>query len=49
MITVDCLKEYGADVDEGLKRCVGNEMLYLRLVATIPSEITFQQLQESLQ
>lgn len=49
MITVDCLKEYGADVDEGLKRCMGNEMLYLRLVATIPSEITFQQLQESLQ
>ncbi len=49
MITLDCLKEYGADVDDGLKRCMGNEMLYLRLVATIPSEITFQQLQESLQ
>lgn len=44
MITVDKLKEYGANTEEGLARCCGNEGLYLRLVATIPSQPGFDQL-----
>ena len=38
MLTIDALKEYGANVDEGLGRCMGNEALYLKLVSTIPNE-----------
>ena len=29
MLTVETLKEYGANVDEGLGRCMGNKELYL--------------------
>ncbi len=49
MITIDALKEYGANVDEGLGRCMGNEALYLKLVSTIPNEEKFSKLMESLE
>lgn len=32
MITLESLKEYGANVDEGLARCMGKEDFYLMLV-----------------
>ena len=32
MLTLDSLREYGADVNEGLRRCVNNEKFYLSLV-----------------
>ena len=48
MITIDALKNYGANVDEGLSRCMGNEALYLRLVSTIPAEEHFEKLKESI-
>ena len=37
-MTLDELKNYGANVEEGMTRCMGNEALYLKLVATIPGE-----------
>lgn len=49
MITIDMLKEYGADVSVGLSRCMGNEALYLRLVSTIPSEEHFSKLKDSIE
>ena len=48
MSTIEALKQYGANVDEGLSRCMGNEALYLKLVALIPSEQSFEGLKESL-
>lgn len=48
MITVEKLREYGADVDEGLARCYGNEALYLRLVGMVPEEANFNKLKEAL-
>ena len=48
MLTIDALREYGANVDEGLGRCMGNEALYLKLVNTIPSEKNFETLKKSL-
>ena len=48
MITIDSLKEYGANVEEGLSRCMGNEALYLKLVATIPSEASFANLKDGI-
>lgn len=48
MITIDKLKEYGANVEEGLSRCMGNEALYLKLVATIPNEPRFAELNKNI-
>ena len=31
MLTIEKLQNYGADVDEGLNRCMKNEAFYLRL------------------
>ena len=32
MLTVEALRAFGANVDEGIARCVGNEEFYLRMV-----------------
>ena len=46
MITIDCLREYGANVEEGLARCMGNEELYLRLVSSVALQSEFTRLSE---
>jgi len=39
MITIDNLRDYGADVDEGVKRCLDDEEFYIDLVkSVIPDE-----------
>lgn len=48
MITVEKLNAFGANTADGLARCFGNESLYLKLVATIPGETTFDKLKETL-
>ncbi|MBQ9480547.1 MAG: Hpt domain-containing protein [Clostridia bacterium] len=35
MITIEKLKEYGANVEEGLGRCMNNEAFYIRLVEMV--------------
>ena len=47
-MTVDMLREYGANVDEGLARCFGNEGFYLKLVRMIPNEAGFEKLETFL-
>lgn len=32
MLTIDTLRAWGANVDEGVARCVNNEAFYLRMV-----------------
>ena len=32
MLTLESLKEFGADTDEGLARCMNNEAFYLKMV-----------------
>ncbi|MBR0145849.1 MAG: Hpt domain-containing protein [Eubacterium sp.] len=49
MLTIEALKEYGAGVEEGLARCMGNEAFYLRLVSVIQNEKNFDTLKESLE
>lgn len=49
MITIEKLKEFGADTEEGLGRCYGNEALYLRLINMIPAEANFDKLKDSLE
>ena len=39
MLTIEDLREYGADVENGLARCAGNEALYLRLTGMVIDEL----------
>ena len=48
MLTIEGLKNFGANTDEGLQRCFGNEALYLRLVKTIAGEKHFGMLKDAL-
>ena len=48
MITIDKLNQFGANTEEGLARCFGNEALYIKLVATIPTEKNFDKLDGAL-
>lgn len=46
MQTVNKLREFGANVEEGLQRCVNNEALYLRLVEKAIRDPAFDSLRE---
>lgn len=48
-MTLDDLRAYGADVDEGLGRCMGNEAIYLQLVGTVQAEPGFAELALALE
>ena len=48
MLTIDSLKAYGADTQEGLGRCFGNAEFYLKLVASVPSEKNFGKLKDAM-
>lgn len=49
MLTLESLKQYGANVEEGLSRCMGNEAFYFRLVSIIPDEENFARLKSSIE
>ncbi len=44
MITIESLKKYGADVETGLARCMGQEAFYLRFVRMMLDDKNFSQL-----
>ena len=48
MITIDKLKTFGANTEEGLGRCMGSEPLYLRLVGTVPGSAEFDALSSAI-
>lgn len=49
MITIETLKQNGADVETGLSRCVGKEELYLKLVNMGLGDAKFEELGTALQ
>lgn len=49
MITVEGLKEYGANVDEGLARCMNNEAFYLKLVDKVLKDKGFEELSAAVE
>ena len=49
MLTIDALKDYGANVEEGLARCFNNESFYLRLVGMGLADANFDRLKENIQ
>ena len=48
MLTIDALKEYGANVEEGLARCMNNEAFYLRLVKMAAGDAGFEKLDTAI-
>jgi HPt (histidine-containing phosphotransfer) domain-containing protein len=48
-MTIDDLREYGANVDEGLGRCFGNAEFYLKLVNMIRDDQGFDKLRAALE
>ena len=48
MLTLDALREYGADVGEGLGRCMNNEAFYLRLVGMALEDKGFEMLHSAI-
>ncbi len=46
MITVENLREFGADVDEGIKRCLDDESFYIDLVQSVIPDTRFEELEQ---
>ncbi len=48
MLTIDKLREYGADVDEGLARCMNMEDFYIGLVEKALADNRFPLLEQQI-
>lgn len=48
MITVDTLREYGADTDDAIARCMNNTDFYLRLVGKALNDDNYEKLKEAI-
>ena len=48
-MTLDDLKAFGVDVEDGLRRCMNNEEFYLRLVESEKNDQKFDALQEAVE
>lgn len=48
MVTIDALKAYGANTDEGVARCVNNEAFYLRMVGMALEDKNFDALRDAM-
>ncbi len=48
MATVEQLKAFGADTAEGIARCMGNEVFYLRMVGMLTKDKNFETLKAAL-
>ena len=48
MITIETLKEYGADTQEGLTRCMNNEEFYIMLVNKALEDNRLGQLEQQI-
>ncbi len=48
MITLDALRAFGADVDDGLRRCMNMEPFYLRLVSSLKGDTRARDLKDAV-
>ena len=49
MITIEKLNELGANTEEGLARCLGNEEFYLKLVNMVLADDSFERLEAAIE
>jgi len=47
-MTIDDLIAFGANTQEGMRRCLNNEAFYLRMVQKVPGDANFQKLYDAL-
>ena len=48
MLTIDALREYGANTEEGLTRCLNNEAFYLRMVGMMAGDTHAEALENAV-
>ncbi len=48
MVTIEKLKEFGANVDDGLSRCLNDENFYLMLVGNVLADKQISQLEAAI-
>ena len=48
MITIESLREFGADVDTGLARCLGKEDFYIKMVNLGLKDVRFKGIKDEL-
>ena len=48
MLTIEKLKEYGANIEEGLERCMGNEEFYLKMVNMMIADNSIDKLKDAI-
>lgn len=48
MLTIDALKQFGADTEDGLSRCMGNEAFYFKLIGKVIDDKNFASLEEAI-
>ena len=49
MLTIEKLKAYGADTDEGMKRCLNDESFYFRLIQSIIPDTRIDELAKQIE
>ena len=49
MLTLEKLQEFGADVQEGLGRCMNNEAFYFRMIGILVKDANFDALKQALE
>ena len=47
-MTIDDLIAFGADTEDGLRRCMNKEDFYLRMVKMVPGDANFQKLDDAI-
>ena len=48
MLTIDALKQFGCNTDDGLSRCMGNEAFYFKLIGKVIDDKNFQMLEDAV-
>jgi len=48
MLTMDALRRFGADVQDGLQRCINNEAFYLELINMALDDKNFEKLSRAV-
>lgn len=49
MITIEALKAFGADTDDGLARCMNNQDFYFKLIGKALDDKNFKALEDALE
>ena len=49
MLTIEKLKQFGANADEGLQRCLNNEAFYFKMISRFLGDKTFDKLKANIE